>query len=90
MRTDAGHCIHENAQKVVNLLLDSEHVRVCSACEREFGPVQISPGQIKTHGLCKRHALELFGSHLPPEKLKALEQKPEENFAPDLAQLQAH
>lgn len=81
--------IREAAVKLVNLLLDDEgYVRICSACERQFGQLQLRAGQQKTHGLCKRHSIEMFGAHLPPESIRRIEQKPEENFPPDLAKSQ--
>ena len=35
-------------------------ISVCAWCERELGSVAIRPGQIKTHGICRRHSLELL------------------------------
>jgi len=35
-------------------------VHVCAWCERELGPVATLPGQIKSHGICRRHSAELL------------------------------
>lgn len=72
------------ATQVVNMLLETQIVRVCSKCEQEHGPVPAAPGVQKSHGLCRRHALEAYkDAGIPAEKVMAM---PPENFAPDLSE----
>lgn len=74
----------KSALSVVNLLLDSPFVRVCSKCEQEFGPVPVEPGVQKSHGLCRRHALEAYAdAGIPLEKVH---QQPDSAFPPDLSE----
>lgn len=42
-------------------------VVVCVACEKEFGPVRTEPGQPKSHGTCRRHAVAQFGQEIVDE-----------------------
>lgn len=45
----------------------AKSVRVCAACEKEFGAVQTEPGQPKTNGTCRRHAIDQFGQEIVDE-----------------------
>jgi hypothetical protein len=74
----------KSALSVVNLLLDAQIMRVCSACEQEFGPVPAEPGVQKSHGLCRRHALEAYGNAGVP--LEMVHKQPDSAFAPDLSE----
>lgn len=75
------------ANQVVSLLLETGTQRVCAACEKEFGAIPDQPGMQKSHGLCRRHAADAYRDAGYPEKVAELAQKPDENFAPDVAQL---
>lgn len=74
----------KSAVSVVNLLLDAQFVRVCSKCEQEFGPVQVEPGVQKSHGLCRRHALEAYAEAGVP--LEMVHKQPDTAFPPDLSE----
>ena len=50
------------AAAIVNLLTETQTIKVCSHCEQEFGTVRPEPGQSKTNGLCRRHTLAAAGS----------------------------
>lgn len=66
------------------MMLEAQIVRVCSKCEQERGPVQTAPGVQKSHGLCRRHAIESYQeAGIPTEKVMAM---PPESFAPDLSE----
>lgn len=78
------------ANQVVNMLLETGTQRVCAACEKEFGPVPAQPGTQKSHGICRRHMADAYREAGFPEKVAELEQKPDDNFPPDLAQLPTH
>jgi len=67
------------------MLLETGIVRVCAACEKEFGPLPEQPGTRKGHGLCKRHAIASYKEAGLADMIPALEQKPADHFAPDLA-----
>lgn len=74
--------VSECAKMAVDLLLETELVRVCSSCEQEFGPVTIQPGQHKSHGLCKRHMREMYKDFWGP----SYENRPDSDFPPDRGQ----
>jgi len=40
--------------------MNAEMLHVCAWCEREFGSVPAAPGQKKTHGICRRHSVEML------------------------------
>lgn len=83
-RVFCPHCQPPLAEALVNALLEvddsSNFVRVCAFCEREYGPIQIEPGQAKTHSVCRRHAVEHYGAFMSTEELDALD------YAPDLSE----
>lgn len=74
-----AHCEPRDvAESVVDRLLETEaFVRVCAACEKEFGLLPTEPGQTKTHSLCRRHALEQFGSMLSAEEIASMDWVPD-------------
>lgn len=39
---------------------DENIVSVCGFCEREKGKAQLQPGQVPSHGLCRRHSKEMY------------------------------
>lgn len=59
-----------------------ESIRVCSACEKELGP--IITDKIKSHSLCKRHMLEQ-AKLISPDFVKKIENAPDSQFPPDLS-----
>ena len=75
------------ASVVVSRMLETQLVRVCAQCEKEHGPVPVQTGQSKSHGMCRRHALEAAQS-VPAERRGTLVesyQKAEDSwFCPDL------
>ena len=78
-----------NAQKLVAILLESQSV--CAGCQKEFG-VQPQPGQ--SHGYCKRHLIEQYQQMLDmpgarastEQRIAQIQQRPDTDFPPDLAQ----
>lgn len=56
-------------------------LRVCAQCEREFGLQPVEPGRLKSHGLCRRHAIEAAN-----EYLENLKRRGDDYFAPDLGE----
>ena len=75
-------------ESIVNLMLETDLLRVCSFCEQEFGKVALKPGQTKTNGYCRRHCL-LVADELPecPEKteyIADMQSKPDGFFCPDM------
>lgn len=75
--------VKERAQTVVSHLLEDGPEQRCVQCEKEF---HIPPKQGVSHGLCKRHMLELYGEHMGPDWVAKTEAKPESEFAPDMSQ----
>jgi hypothetical protein len=82
------------AQQLVAILLETgEAVRVCAGCQKEFG---VRPGPNESHGYCKRHLIEMYQQMMqyPQGKAKAeqsirdIQQRPDDDFPPDLAQQQ--
>ena len=75
------------ANTLVNMMLETKLVRACAHCEQEHGAVPLQPGQAKSHGICRRHAVE-SALALPPEHQGTLVesyQKAEDSmFCPDL------
>ncbi len=69
------------------MLLEARLVPVCASCEQEFGyKMRLEPGDQPSHGLCKRHALEMVQQ---TPKLQQLYRRysvvPEDQFPADLA-----
>jgi hypothetical protein len=75
--------VNRDALSVAARLLENEIVTVCAACEKEHGPVPVSPGVLKSHSMCKRHAQAQWSDVLTPEEFDSLE------FAPDLSEVPA-
>lgn len=73
-----------NALNVVNMLLETQNMRVCSACEKEFGTVPVQPGVQKSHGLCKRHAYIYYAD--AGMGREAVDRQDASAFAPDLSE----
>lgn len=77
----------KNAANVVNMLLETEIVRVCMYCD-QAKPLQVQPGQHKSHGVCRKHIAQYVRdmSSGDPEmeaQLRAsLGAKPDSSFAP--------
>lgn len=83
----------KNAANVVDMLLETDIVRVCMFCEKERGPVPVGPGQSKSHGVCRRHSpdyVRYSAQGMPVEyqdkMIAAFNEKPDSYFAPDLSQ----
>ena len=81
-----------SATNVVDMLLETEFIRVCMYCEKER-PVAVGVGQSKSHGLCRRHAPDYIRDTtqgIPPEKqeqmIATISGKPDSAFAPDSSQ----
>lgn len=65
----------------------TEHVvlnKACSYCQQEFG---ITPNENETHGICKRHAKQMWMQTGMNEKQAQtyVDSRPPQNWAPDLA-----
>jgi hypothetical protein len=78
----------KSAIQTVALLLENEIVRVCSACDKNHealgkGRVQVAPGQMKGHGICRRHQIKLYGDYFAPGEIEAM---PDDKFCPDLGE----
>jgi hypothetical protein len=80
------------AQQIVAILLETGEVeRVCAGCQKEFG-IQAQGNQ--SHGYCKRHLIEMYqqmmeypqGRAKAEQKIAELQQRPDSEFPPDLAQ----
>ena len=71
--------LSKQAAQVVEILVESDLVRVCAACEKEFGPVRVGPGQQKSHGFCRRHSTEYY-----PDSVQLIAGMPDSFFCPDL------
>ena len=79
--------VNENAERVVNSLLgtaNADIVRVCANCERELGPLPTEPGQVKSHGICARHAEREYPGMFTPEEIAEMDRNGE--FCPDMAE----
>ncbi len=50
------------AAHVVYILLDNAYVPVCAICDQELGKAELNPGDVPTHGYCKRHRRQLYKS----------------------------
>ena len=76
------------AAAIVNLLTETQTIKVCSHCEQEFGTVRPEPGQSKTNGLCRRHTLAVADS-LPPEQkaefIARCAKHPDSVYCPDMS-----
>jgi hypothetical protein len=81
-----GQWRHTSESVVAALLEDGEQVRVCAACEQEFGPVPVPPGAIKSHGMCRRHTFEFYGDMARAK----FADKPDDYFSPDLSRQQGN
>jgi hypothetical protein len=80
------------AQKVVALLLETGEIEsVCAGCQKEFG-VEARSGQ--SHGYCKRHLIDQYkqmlvypnGKARAEQQIAQIQQRPDSDFPPDLAQ----
>jgi hypothetical protein len=81
------------AQNIVSILLEAgEVVRVCTGCQNEFG-TQAAPNA--SHGYCRRHAIKMWQdeaqahpsvAQLAQTNVAKIQQQPDSNFAPDMAQ----
>lgn len=94
-RTDSGGSptweiadgVKEDAERVVDLLLQDGLQSSCSGCEREFS-VKVPAA---THGLCKRHTVDSYrqiektnpGANYA-QKIAEIEARPDSAFPPDL------
>jgi hypothetical protein len=74
----------KSAVSVVNLLLETQTMRVCAACEQEVGPVPVEPGVHKSHGYCRRHLLQIYAEDGIP--LGDVQKQPDSFFPPDLSE----
>jgi len=74
----------QNALNVVNMLLETQIMRVCAQCEQEYGAQPVQPGVQKSHGLCRRHAYAAYAeAGLGPENVAAMSS---DQFPPDLSE----
>ena len=53
----------KDAGQIVDMLLETEQVRVCPYCDQEHG-IQVAPGQAKSHGLCCRRHMDTAIKHM--------------------------
>jgi len=74
----------QNALNVVNMLLETQIMRVCAQCEQEYGAQPVQPGVQKSHGMCRRHALEAYAEAGVP--LEMVHSQPDSAFPPDLSE----
>ena len=75
------------AQAVVNMLLENEIIRACAHCEKDYGAVPLQPGQVKSHGMCRRHAEEsalAIPEAARGDLLESYKQAADSIFCPDL------
>lgn len=75
-----------NAANVVNLLLETDIVRVCMYCD-QTNPLPVQPGQHKSHGVCRKHVAQYVRDTAANPEAEAqmrasLEAKPDSSFAP--------
>lgn len=89
---------HRDIDAIVQQVISEDTVRVCGGCEKEFGPMKTT-GE-KSHGYCRRHFIEQMRQTMEmaqemgqqelvqscAQKIKEAEARPDESFAPDLAQ----
>jgi hypothetical protein len=73
----------KNAEQVVTLMLETQAVRVCAHCDKEH-PLAVGPGQVKSHGICRKHAKVYVESLLgdDPEFLANFLAQPDSLFSP--------
>ena len=85
----------ENNLKLINGDFDEEIplnestniLYVCANCEQEFGKVQTDKD--KSHGICKRHLIEMYRKLGMIENAQEIENRPDSSFnCPDLAKQQ--
>lgn len=77
------------AEQIVNLLLETRMIRVCSQCQadrmaRGLPPVEIPPGGSMTNGMCRRHTLQYFQDNGLMDRIAVINGMPDEKFCPDL------
>lgn len=71
------------ALQIVNLMLETQSVRVCASCENERGvKAKLPPGVHPSHGICRRHAVMGYEKEgLDPNDLNS---RPDDHFAPEM------
>jgi hypothetical protein len=68
--------------------------RVCAQCEKEHGKTEVPPGTQKSHGMCRRHAIESYrqlgkedpgAAEFVQQLVAKLSSRPDSDFSPDLS-----
>lgn len=68
-------------------------VRLCANCEKEFGKIPREPNKMYSHGICRRHSLEMYKMYadlgIPAAKVeyeRILKDPDQSKFSPDMAE----
>lgn len=76
--------LREHLLLLVETIVNEGRIRACGTCEEELGP-QRGDDNDKSHGLCKRHAIEYCKMLGATALMAKYEAAPDDQFPPDLA-----
>lgn len=79
----------KDAAQIVDMLLETEQVRICPYCDQEHN-IQVGPGQAKSHGVCCRKHMDTAINHVSggdpalQDQMRAyFAKKKESDFSPE-------